>query len=430
MFRAWKALAAGLLAVGIAGCSSAAPTASSGGAASGAPTTTAPSAAASAPAAAGGQKAASGTPFKIGFILPLSGPVASYGEGVRYAPVLQTQKVNAAGGINGSPVQVVTCDSPNSPNQAITCMRQLVNNDKVVAVVGPYYTGEMQAVVPLLKDLKVPVIAYTPAASYPGLVEKSDWAVLAGTDENSTVGMAVDAYKKVYPNVKKMVVVGDTQTAVTALTIKQVWPKVLPAKGFDVADTITFQFGTTDFAPIVTRIKASGAQGVALSALSPAGPNLMREMERQGLKLPVVMSSHLQTVPPLPQILGATANGSIQTMFFSPSLLSKPSVKQWVTEYQDAATAGKSNAKKPEVGYANEVQAYDAFGITIQSIKDAGVTPTTPIADARDKVRQAMHKIKDYPGVLQPKQVTADGHVTWDQWPLIAKDGAYQDIPQ
>src|SRR5690606_7519720 len=125
----------------------------------------------------------SGPPIKIGFIAPLSGPVAVYGAGVKHAPTLVLRETNESGGINGSPLEVVTFDSPNNPNQTVTGLRRLANEDKVFAIVGPYYTGEMQAAVPILKELKVPALAYTPAASYPGLVEPNEWAFLADTDE-------------------------------------------------------------------------------------------------------------------------------------------------------------------------------------------------------------------------------------------------------
>jgi ABC-type branched-subunit amino acid transport system substrate-binding protein len=207
-----------------------------------------------------------------------------------------------------------------------------------------------------------------------------------------------------------------------------VWPKVLADKGLQVLDTLTFQFATTDFGPIATRIKAASADGIALSALSPAGPNLLQELERQNVKLPVVTSSHLQTVPPLPKILGATANGLVQTMFFSPDELQKPAVRDWAEQYQALATAGNPSGDRPPVGYANEAQAYDAFGVTLQAIKDSGIRPDTPLPEARDKVRQALHAVKAYPGVLRPKDITPQGRITWDQYPLIAQDGAYQVI--
>jgi ABC-type branched-subunit amino acid transport system substrate-binding protein len=286
----------------------------------------------------------------------------------------------------------------------------------------------MQAAVPILNDLKVPAVPYTPAASYPGLVEKNQWSFLADTDERATVTMAVDGFKKAYPNVTKVVLVGDVQTAVTALTIKEVWPKVLPEKGYQILDTITYQFNTTDFGPIATRIKGTGAEGIAMSSLSPAGPSLLQELERQGAKLPVVVSSHLQTYPPLPKIMGKTADGLIQTMFFSPEELKKPNVKEWADKYEAQAASENPGGERIPVGYANEVQAYDAFAITMKALRDSGVRPDTAPAEAREKVRQALMNIKGFPGVLRPKEITAQGRLTWDMYPLIAKEGVYQEV--
>src|SRR5438270_359605 len=124
--------------------------------------------------------------------------------------------------------------------------------------------------------------ASAPAATHPGLVELNEWSFLADSSEERTVTMAVDAFKRVNPNVRRLILVGDSQTAVTAVTLRDVWPKVLPEKGYEIVDTITFNFGTSDFSPIATRIRASGAEGIALSSLSPAAPNVLQELERQG----------------------------------------------------------------------------------------------------------------------------------------------------
>ncbi len=379
-----------------------------------------------APAAAGQP---SGAPIKIGFIAPLSGPVAAYGAALKYAPTIVVNEINAAGGINGSPVELVTVDSPNNPNQTVTGLRRLANEDKVVAVLGPYYTGEMQAAVPLAKELKLPILAYTPAASQPGVVEPNEWAFLADSSEEKTVTIALEGFKRVYPNVHKLIVVGDNQTAVTAVTLRDVWPKVLPANGYEIVDTVTFNFGTTDFSPIATRIRASGAEGIAISSLSPAAPNLLQELERQGTHLPVVSSAHLQTVPPLAKILGKTADGMVQTFFYSPDEADKPSVKAWLDKYEAAIKAENPNGDPPLIGYACEIQTYDDAGMLVQALKASGITGATPPAEAREKVRQALMNVKGYPGVLRPKDITANGRITWDFYPLIAQDGAWKPIP-
>ncbi len=64
----------------------------------------------------------------------------------------------------------------------------------------------------------------------------------------------------------------------------------------------------------------------------------------------------------------------------------------------------------------------------VQALKDSGVRPDTPLPDARDKLRQALHNIKNYPGVLRTKEITPEGRISWDQYPLIAKDGTYVTI--
>src|SRR5579875_978113 len=374
--------------------------------------------------------APSGPPVKIGFIAPLSGAVAAYGAGVKHAPTLVVKETNATGGINGSPLELVTIDSPNNPNQTVTGLRRLANDDKVVALLGPYYTGEMQAAVPLLKELKLPLLPLTPAATHPGVVELNEWAFLADSSEERTVSIALDAFKKVYPNVHRMVVVGDSQTAVTAVTLRDVWPKVLPERGYAIVDTITFQFNTTDFSPIATRIRASGAEGIALSALSPAGPSLLQELERQGTHLPVVTSAHLQTVPPLAKLLGKTGDGMIQTFFYSPALADQPRVHEWLTQYAAEMRADNPSADSSDIGFACEIQTYDDASILVQAMRNAGITGSTPIAEARERTRQALMAIKDFPGVLRPKEITAQGRVTWDFYPLIAQDGAWRPIPE
>jgi branched-chain amino acid transport system substrate-binding protein len=384
------------------------------------------------PAPAQGQAAGglSGPPVRIGFIAPLSGPVAPYGAALKYAPALVVKETNATGGINGSPLELVTIDSPNNPNQTVTGLRRLANEDRVVALLGPYYTGEMQAAVPMLKELKLPLLPLTPAATHPGVVELNEWAFLADSSEERTVSIALDAFQKVYPNVRRIVVVGDSQTAVTAVTLRDVWPKVLPERGYEIVDTITFQFSTSDFSPIATRIRASGAEGIALSALSPAAPSLLQELERQGTRLPVVTSAHLHTVPPLPKILGKTADGMIQTFFYSPALADQPRVREWLTKYEAEIRAENPSADIGDIGFACEIQTYDDASILVQAMRNAGINGSTPVAEARERTRQALMNLKNFSGVLQPKEITAEGRVTWDFYPLIAQDGAWRPIPQ
>jgi branched-chain amino acid transport system substrate-binding protein len=120
----WLALVA-VLAAAVAACgSSSSPTSSSSGTVSN--------------ASGGGTAAdpAKGAPIKVGFICSCSGPLAAtYGKTVDGIQVW-AKSVNGNGGLNGHPVQVVVEDDGGNPTTALQAAKQLVEGDKVMAIVG------------------------------------------------------------------------------------------------------------------------------------------------------------------------------------------------------------------------------------------------------------------------------------------------------
>src|SRR3990172_9238351 len=96
-----------------------------------------------------------GAPIKIGFLTPLSGPMAPNGHPQKYGPIIAVEDINNSGGINGSPVQLVMYDNPFDPRQAVTLVRKLAEEDKVFAIVGPYATSEYEVAAPLSNQLQI-----------------------------------------------------------------------------------------------------------------------------------------------------------------------------------------------------------------------------------------------------------------------------------
>jgi branched-chain amino acid transport system substrate-binding protein len=284
----------------------------------------------------------------------------------------------------------------------------------------------VEVAAPIASQLKVPMLTST--STKPGVVDDSPWAFRVGTTDEEAIPPAVDAYLKVYPNVKKVVIVGDSQAAVTAGMIKNIWPKVLPQKGLTVTDTVTFESATTDFSAIATRIKASGADGIAVSAFSPALPNLMKELERQGVKMPIITSPHVFTVPPLPQVLGPTADGLVIPMLFNPDRRADPKVGPILEEYQKLAQAESPNQPVQPIGFAAEPQTYDTFALVMQVMRESGVNGSMPVSDAREKIRAALSSVKAYQGLSGEMTADSNRNITFKVTPGIAKDGAWTAI--
>ena len=100
-------------------------------------------------------------PIKIGAVLPFSGGVELYGEQARLGLELAAADINAAGGILGRPVAVVFRDDGTRPNIATEAARKVVEEDGVLAVVGPITSQNLDAIVPVLAARRTPLLYAT-----------------------------------------------------------------------------------------------------------------------------------------------------------------------------------------------------------------------------------------------------------------------------
>ena len=105
--------------------------------------------------------AAAAEPIKIGAVLPFSGGVELYGEQARLGLELAAAEINAAGGIRGRPVELVFRDDGTRPNIATEAARKVVEEDGVLAVVGPITSQNLDAIVPVLASHRTPLLYAT-----------------------------------------------------------------------------------------------------------------------------------------------------------------------------------------------------------------------------------------------------------------------------
>lgn len=348
-----------------------------------------------APAATAAPKAASGTPIKIGFVTPLSGQMVSFGLLNRLAVTMAVEDINAAGGINGAPIQLLVEDSPFDPKQAVTVVRKLSDVDKVFAIVGPYSTGEFENAAPLSNDLKLPVVS--PSAMKIGVAGRNrPYSFQMNLRDDIAEPVAIDAYKKTFPNVKKVVLTGDTKEAVTEAMVKETFPKALKEKGLEVIDTVAFETTIADFSPVVTKIKSLNPDGVVLAALMPQGVNFAKEYERQGLKFPVLTSAHVNGGP-FVETAGSSVEGWIITGLFDWES-KDPKISSFVKRFFERGAAD-STIKPPPTHISTEGTYYDTVQILADIMRKAGIKPDSPLQEARDKIRDGMVNLKDFQGL-------------------------------
>jgi len=200
---------------------------------------------------------------KVGIIGPFSGPFAHYGALFKAGAEAYVQ---AQGGkLAGQTVEFIYRDTggPN-PSQTKTLAQELIVKDKVDYLGGFVFTPNALAVAPLIEKSKTPTVIFNAATS--GITEKSDYFIRTSyTLSQVTVPLA----KWAADNKLSKVV-----TAVTdygpGVDAEAAFKAAFSAKGGTVVESIRMPISTTDFAPFVQRIKASGAQ--AVYTFLPGGP--------------------------------------------------------------------------------------------------------------------------------------------------------------
>ncbi len=365
-----------------------------------------------------------GKAVKICYIAPLSGPVASLGWPQTVAVKMAQEDINNSGGINGSPVEVVTKDSPFDAQQVVILFRECAEREQAVLVLGAYSSGEYDQEAPLSTDLRTPVIGAS--TTKVGAAKGFPYAFRMSIPDDISHDAAVKAYRKVNPNIKKVVIIGDVKEPVVEPVTRTWFPKFLKENGFDVIGTVEFTRGMTDFGAVVTKAKEMNPEGIALDGLPQEWSILATEMKRQGLNVPVVTGVHPWPGNTVYAVKDAV-QGWITAAFFNDDL---PGSEQqaWVKRFK---ATGEADSRIPKPLYAaTEPQMYDAFMVSAKIMREAKVTGDTPVQQVRDAIRNGLENMKDYKGITRTYTMDKQLHdAAGAVYPVVAKDGRWVLLP-
>jgi branched-chain amino acid transport system substrate-binding protein len=214
-------------------------------------------------AAAAGSLPAAAQTVKVGILGPFSGPFAHYGT--LFKNGAEAYIASQGGKLAGKEVELIYRDTggPN-PGQTKTLVQELIVKDKVDYLGGFIFTPNAFAVAPLIQQSQTPAVIFNAATS--AITDKSEFFVRTSyTLWQVTVPLAQWAAKN---DIRKVV------TAVTdygpGIDAEAAWKSEFARQGGTVVESIRMPMATTDFAPFVQRIKASGAQ--AVYTFLPGGP--------------------------------------------------------------------------------------------------------------------------------------------------------------
>src|SRR5277367_2257515 len=147
-------------------------------------------------------------PIRIGFLPALTGPSSSTGIAINRGTILAVEEINASGGVNGRPIELITRDTQSDPTKAVNAATELTRRQRVHVVWGPLNSGEALAATPLIARDGVPqldpcwVDTLTDVKKYP--------LAFRNAPTNHQIGGAANRYVTEVLKVKKVAVIGDT----------------------------------------------------------------------------------------------------------------------------------------------------------------------------------------------------------------------------
>ncbi|MGY4741803.1 ABC transporter substrate-binding protein [Streptomyces sp. ATMOS53] len=230
-------------------------------------------------AAAGG----SSSEIRIGAWLPLTGATATYGVAEKAGADAYFKMINAQGGINGRKIRWTVKDNAADPQQTVQIARELVGQDKVVAIVNANGTAQAEAAFPfVLTQSKVPVLNEVGGAQS---WYKPPRPGLFGTQTLYEDQASAIAAWAVQDGAKKILVVHSDPAAFVNVA-EQVEPVAKKIDPSVEVDRLPVKYQTTDYTPVISKVKAAKTQAVVLILTSPEAAAFLKEAKLQGLSLP------------------------------------------------------------------------------------------------------------------------------------------------
>jgi branched-chain amino acid transport system substrate-binding protein len=321
-------------------------------------------------------------PIKIGAIFAVTGPASFLGAPEEKTARMLVEQVNEKGGVLGRKVELIVKDSGASPEKAVSFCKQLIEEDKVLAIIGPSTSGETMQIKPICEEEKMILVSCAAAEVIVNPVAK--YVFKTPQKDSQAVTWIYNTMKDM--GIKKIgVVTGNTGFGKAG---KGQLETLAPEHGIEVAISEVYDKRATDLTDILTKVKAAGVQAVVNWSIVPAQSIIPKNMKQIGMNVPLFQSHGFGNVKYVEQA-GAAAEGILfpcGRLLVADVLPQGHPQKEVLTSYKKDY---ESRFKEDVSTFGGH--AYDALMIVLKAVENAKGTD-------REKVRDCIENLKGFVG--------------------------------
>lgn len=358
----------------------------------------------------------SGDPIMIGVIVSASGPASPLGEPERAALLMLQEEINKVG-VLGRPIELVIEDDQSNPTEAVTAINKLLQQDKVIAVLGGSISASTLAIKPIIDAAGIPLMAM--AASNKITEPPIDWVWRAPPRDALAVGAAL-GYIQNTMKLTKIAVLSD-ENAYGASGLADIEARAGDF-GLTVVAKESYKTEDTDLTAQLTKLKAANPEVVVVWGTNPGPAVAAKNMKQLGMTQPFV-GSHGIANKSFIDLAGDAAEGVIfpAGRLLVPDSYTDPAQKAIVDQFVAAFTAATGNPPPTFAGHA-----FGALRLLLEAINKAGSTDAAAIQKALNETKGVITP----DGVYNYSATDHDGLTPDDLTVVQIKGGTWVLAPQ
>jgi len=355
-----------------------------------------------------------GKTIKLGAVLSITGAGGVYGPQSRDGAMLAVTEINAAGGINGAKIDLTVQDDASDKAQSSQKAQALIEQNQVLALLGPTLSNSAVGVHPLAENLKTPILAVSttgihivPDCNFP-TTTPCQYVFRDSLGEETAIPDNIKSYvNDAHPKTGVLLVANDDKFSSDGGKIVQ---NTVGQYNITLLKTIPFSKAAADLSPFVTEAVQAKPDVIFITSLGGIPAKIMTTARNLGFQGQFLGGNGFNTATVSAQA-GAAGKGarSASAWYIGNTF---PSNSDFVTAYK------KAYSKDPDQFGA---QGYTGIKILADAAKRANLT-FTDLAGDRTKLRAAMETV-NIQSPLGPFQFTSTHDVKQTVW-IIEMDGA------
>ncbi len=316
--------------------------------------------------------------IKVGEFASLTGSEATFGQSSHEGTALAIEDLNAAGGVLGKKIDLITEDDQSQAGQPATVVRKLISSDGVVAILGEVASSRSLEAAPICQENKIPMIS--PSSTNPKVTEVGDYifrVCFLDSFQGTTV-LAGFAHKTL--KLKSVAVLKDVKSDYS-VGLAKFFEEGFSASGGKIIAEQNYSSGDKDFNAQLTSIKAANPDGIFVPGYYTEVGLIALQARQLGITVPLFGGDGWES-----SVLVQIGRSALEGDYFSTHLApdeNVPLVQNFVNEFR---------AKYGETPDSMAALGYDSAMILADAIKRAGSTDGA-------KVRDALAATRDFPGV-------------------------------